>query len=97
MIHLDDLLAATGGRLVGPATPTEFPGWCYNTQRLRPGELFVAVKTEGGDGHDYLAEAVDGEAGGILCQFPPLSPGIPCVVVPDTRMALTDWASFHMA
>lgn len=94
MIHLDDLLAATGGQLVGPSTPTVFPAFSYNSQRLTPGELFVALKTEGGDGHDYLVEAVEKGAGGVLCQFPPSNPPVPCVVVPDTRIALTDWADF---
>ncbi len=94
MIHLDDLLAATGGRLVGPSMPAAFPAFCYNSQRLRTGELFVAVKTEGGDGHDYLAAAVAAGAGGVLCQFPPSNPRVPCVVVPDTRIALSDWARF---
>ncbi len=92
MIHLDDLLEATGARLVGASKPATFPAFCYNSQRLTPGELFVAVKTEGGDGHDYIADAVAQGAGGVLCQFPPSSPTIPCIVVPDTRIALTDWA-----
>jgi alanine racemase len=65
MIYLDDLVAATGGRRVGPASPTEFPAFCYDSRRIRPGELFTAVKTE----------------------------GVPCVVVPDTQLALTDWAA----
>jgi alanine racemase len=94
MIHLDDLLTATGGQLVGPSTPARFPAFSYNSQRLNPGELFVALKTEGGDGHDYLAEAVEKGAGGVLCQFPPSDPPVPCVVVPDTRIALNDWADF---
>lgn len=94
MIHLDDLLEATGGQLVGAHSPTAFAGFCYNTQRLSPGELFVAVRSEGGDGHDYVAEAVARGAGSILCQFPPASPTVPCVVVPDTRIALADWAGF---
>ncbi len=92
MIHLDDLLKATGAQLVGASRPTTFPAFCYNSQRLTPGELFVAVKTEGGDGHDYVAEAIAQGAGGVLCQFPPLNPTVPCIVVPDTRIALTDWA-----
>lgn len=92
MIHLDDVLEATGGQLVGASTPTSFPAFCYNSKRLTPGELFVAVKTEGGDGHDYIAEAIAQGAGGVLCQFPPSRPTVPCIVVPDTRIALTDWA-----
>lgn len=92
MIHLGDLLEATGGQLVGPAVPATFTAFCYHSQRLEAGELFVAVKTEGGDGHDYIAEAIAQGAGGILCQFPPPSASVPCVVVPDTRSALTEWA-----
>ncbi|MGD2146069.1 MAG: alanine racemase [Anaerolineae bacterium] len=96
MILLDDLLEATGGQLVGPSRPTTFPAFCYNSQRLNPGELFLAVKTEGGDGHDYLQEAIRQGAGGILCQFPPRSPDVPCIVVPDTRTALADWADLFL-
>jgi alanine racemase len=93
MIHLDDLLSATGGQRVGPATPTEFPAFCYNLRRIKPGEMFVTVRTEDGeDGHDYVGDAVNSGAGGVLCQFPPVRPSVPCVVVPDTQLALTDWA-----
>jgi len=94
MIHLGDLLEATGGQLVGPATPTTFSAFCYNSQRLTPGDLFIAVKTEGGDGHDYISEAVTEGAGGVLCQFPPPNPTLPCIVVPDTRNALSQWAAY---
>ncbi|HHS97094.1 MAG TPA: alanine racemase [Chloroflexi bacterium] len=94
MIYLDDLLIATGGRRIGPATPETFPAFCYDSRRIRPGELFVAVKTETGDGHDYIADAVRKGAGGVLCQFPPDHPTVPCIVVPDTQLALTDWAAY---
>jgi len=93
MIHLQDLLDATGGQLVGGSSTTTFPAFCYNTQRLSPGELFVAVKSEGGDGHDYIPEALARGAGGILCQFPPPEPSVPCIVVADTRAALAEWAT----
>jgi Alr-MurF fusion protein len=93
MIYLDDLLTSTGGYLVGAATTERFPAFCYDSRRIQPGELFVAVKTEnGGDGHDYVGDAIAREAGGVLCQFPPSMPGVTCVVVPDTQIALSDWA-----
>jgi alanine racemase len=94
MILLDDLLTATGGQRVGPPTPAQFPAFCYNSRRAHPGDLFVAVKTEGGDGHDYVAEAIQKGARGVLCQFPPANPTVPCVVVPDTQLALTEWADY---
>jgi alanine racemase len=94
MIYLDDLLAATGGRRVGPPTPAQFPAFCYDLRRVHSGDLFVAVKIEGGDGHDHIADAMRRGAGGVLCQFPPVNPDIPCVVVPDIQLSLTDWAAY---
>ncbi len=94
MIYLEDLLAATGGKRAGAVTPRQFPAFHYDSRLIHPGELFVAIKTESGDGHDYIADAVDKGAGGVLCQFPPPAPTVPCVVVPDTQLALTDWAAY---
>ncbi len=96
MIELEDLLAATGGQLVHPGSAREFTGFCYDSRRVQPGELFVAVKTDRGDGHDYIAHAVRDGAAGVLCQSPPDLDGFPatCVVVPDTQIALSEWARF---
>ena len=94
MIYLNDLLQSTGGQLVGPSGATEFPAFCYNASLIKPGELFVAIKTESGDGHDEITAAIAGGAGGVLCQFVPGRCDIPCIVVPDTQIALTDWAAY---
>ncbi len=96
MIYLDDLLEATGGQLVGPPAPTEFPAFSYDSRRIKPGELFVAVKTERGDGHDYIGDATAKGAAGILCQFAPDQPAVPTVVTADTQLALSDWATLVM-
>jgi len=94
MIYLRDLGQATGGQLRGPGTPGEFPAFCHDTRLLGPGELFVAVTTPWGDGHDYIQAAIAGGAGGILCQrwVGPESPPVPTIVVADARRALVDWA-----
>jgi alanine racemase len=94
MIYLNDLLTATGGQLVGPSTSEEFPSFCYDSRRIKPDEIFVAIKTESGDGHDYIVDAMQRGAGGVLCQFPPEDRSVPCVVVPDTQIALADWAAY---
>jgi alanine racemase len=96
MIYLDDLLKATGGHRLGPPEPAEFPAFSYDSRRLKPGEMFVAVKTERGDGHDYIADAIEKGAGGVLCQFAPEEPAVPTVVTPDTQLALSDWATLVM-
>jgi len=100
MIELQDLLEATGGRLHGAATVQQFADFAFDSRRLggdvppSRGPLFVAVKSDTGDGHDYILDAVHKGATGVLCQRVPvgLAPSITCVVVDDTRQALWDWA-----
>lgn len=96
MINLDDILKATGARVVGPVCAREFPAFCHDTRALNPGELFVAVTTPWGDGHDYIDAAVAGGAGGVLCQDTDRAAeaGSTILVVPDVRQALVQWASY---
>ncbi len=94
MIYLADLLAATGGMVHGPVATTTFADFCYDTRTLNPGELFLAVVTDKGDGHDYVLEAARKGAAGVLCQrpFDLEAYGATCIVVDDSRQALLDWA-----
>jgi UDP-N-acetylmuramoyl-tripeptide--D-alanyl-D-alanine ligase len=99
MIHLVDLLAATGGRLHGPERATIFDSFCFDSRLAQPGQLFLAVKTERADGHDYMGNACAAGATGILCQQPPQTGECKatCVVVADTRQAIQDWARYIIA
>jgi len=96
MIHLENLLQATRGRLAGPAYHQHFADFCFDSRRVEPGQLFLAVKTAKGDGHDHILEAVEGGATGVVCQSPPDLHGqaVTCLIVPDTEAALTAWAEF---
>ena len=96
MIYLEDLLEATGGRVHGPVVARTFPDFCYDTRLLNEGELFLAVVTDRGDGHDYVLDAARYGAAGVLCQrpFDLATYGVTCVVVEDSRQALLDWARF---
>ena len=99
MILLADLLAATGGQVHGPIAgrpSTTFESFCFDSRVIRPGQLFLAVKTERADGHDYIADACAGGATGVLCQHP-VDTCATCIVVPDTRQAIQDWARFILA
>lgn len=98
MIDLQDLLTATAGHLLGPVRATRFSAFAFDTRTLAAdsadGPLFLAVKTDTGDGHDYIAEAVRRGATGVLCERPPVpAVDVTCIVVADTRQALTDWAA----
>lgn len=99
MIYLDDLLDGTGGQIHGSVQARTFANFCFDSRRIQPGELFLAVKTERGDGHDYILDACRDGAAGVLCERPPdLSRfAATCIVVPDTQRALQDWARFILA
>ncbi len=99
-MHLDDLLSATGGRVHGATHAREFDGFAYDSRLLRPGQCFLAVKTDRADGHDYIADACRRGAAGVLCERPPAEMAtwpVTCVVVGDVREALADWARYILA
>jgi UDP-N-acetylmuramoyl-tripeptide--D-alanyl-D-alanine ligase len=78
----DEILAATGGRLVGPAFAAD--GVSIDSRTLAPGDLFVAI-SETRDGHQFSPQAFAAGAAGALVARPVAGP---CVVVDDTLEAL---------
>jgi alanine racemase len=94
VIYLEDVLVSTGGQLCGPAFAGCFSDFCYDSRLVEPGQLFIAVVTEKGDGHDYILDACRGGVSGVICQVPVdlEELGVTCIVVGDTQEAITDWA-----
>jgi UDP-N-acetylmuramoyl-tripeptide--D-alanyl-D-alanine ligase len=79
-----DLAAATGGRMRAPFGAT---GVSIDTRTLQPGDLFIALVGENGDGHDHVAAALAKGAAGALVHRD--LPGA-TLLVDDTLAAL--WA-----
>src|SRR5215472_1607709 len=101
MIELETLLQAVkrrGGAVVGTCFAREFVAFSHDSRTVAPGELFVALRTEKADGHDFIGDAVSRGASGVLCERPPAAlPGTAnatIIRVDDTRAALLDWAAF---
>jgi alanine racemase len=96
MIYLEDILHSAEGTAFGRVFATEFSDFCYDSRILRRGELFLAVKTDKADGHDYIDEACREGAAGVLCERGrDLSRyGVTCIQVADTQQALVQWASY---
>jgi UDP-N-acetylmuramoyl-tripeptide--D-alanyl-D-alanine ligase len=105
-----EVAAAVGGRLVlptlvsgrgvhrGNAEPhvkVEVSGPVVaDSRQATEGCLFVAIKGERVDGHEYAAEAHAAGAALVLADRP--IAGVPCVVVDDTVMALGRLAFTHI-
>ncbi len=68
---------------------TEFTGISIDTRTLIPGNLFVAVKGERVDGHDFLDHAYQQGAAAALVEHPVTTTApIPQLSVSDTTLAL---------
>jgi UDP-N-acetylmuramoyl-tripeptide--D-alanyl-D-alanine ligase len=70
-----------------------FTGVCHDTRSLQPGDLYVAIKGERFDGHNFLAEAISAGAVGALLARDMETP-LPYVRVPNTRLALGNLGAF---
>ncbi|HET7520879.1 MAG TPA: UDP-N-acetylmuramoyl-tripeptide--D-alanyl-D-alanine ligase [Candidatus Limnocylindria bacterium] len=94
-IALDELLAATGGRLLGPTRVTSFSGAAVDSRHVTPGCCFVALRGERVDGHAYVAEALRNGASVALVERPVVvDPGGAAIVqVADPLNALQELAA----
>ncbi|UJJ57387.1 MULTISPECIES: UDP-N-acetylmuramoyl-tripeptide--D-alanyl-D-alanine ligase [Rhodanobacter] len=90
MMQLAAIALWTHGRLLG--ADVEVTGVAIDTRRLEPGDLFVAIKGERADGHDYLAEAATRGAVAALVTRK-VDSALPQVLVGSTELALGDLAS----
>jgi len=91
-----ELQAATGGLLRRPFAAT---GVSIDTRSLRPGDLFVALVGNNGDGHAHVAAALaQGAAGALVHSLPDkVADDAPLLQVADTLQGLRDLASFARA
>ena len=98
-----EIAAATGGRVVSGDAVRRVERWSIDTRTLQPGDLFVAIRGDRFDGHEFVAAALAaGAAGAVVTAAgsgaPRAWPGgeggpAPIVIeVADTTRALQDGA-----
>ena len=73
----------------------EFTSVGSDSRAVTPGMLFVALKGERFDGHDYVPEVLASGAVGALVgnAYARANPGLPLIAVSDTRLALGQLAA----
>ena len=86
MMTLGEVAAALGARL--PGVDSGFSRAISDSRTVQHGDLFVALKGERFDGHDFVTKAAELGAAGVLVARPLPDIVIPQIVVPDTRIAL---------
>jgi UDP-N-acetylmuramoyl-tripeptide--D-alanyl-D-alanine ligase len=87
------LRAATGGLL---RAPIQAHGVSIDSRTVRPGQLFIALVGENGDGHAHVAGALArGASGAVVHRLPDdVADDAPLLLVADTFQALHDMARF---
>ena len=90
-MKLGALLDACGIGVPEGSAALEVRVLAYDSRRVAPGTLFVAVPGFHRDGHEYAADAVRRGAVAVVAERP-LDLAAPVAVVPDTRAALSDLA-----
>jgi UDP-N-acetylmuramoyl-tripeptide--D-alanyl-D-alanine ligase len=76
-----------------PAVP--ITGFTNDTRALQPGQLFVALKSDRRDGHDYLVAALEAGAAGALVSRADPGLALPQLVVADPLAAFQTIAREH--
>jgi UDP-N-acetylmuramoyl-tripeptide--D-alanyl-D-alanine ligase len=93
MMRLSEAGASFGVMHLGP--DMEFVAVGTDSRAVIPGMLFVALKGDRFDGHDYVREVLAKGAAGAMVEhaWAAANPGLPLLPVNDTRLALGQLAA----
>jgi len=100
MFRLEEILEATGGRLLNRAKADGSYCVSIDTRTIQAGEVFIAIKGDRLDGHDFIQEAfTKGAAGCIINKLTAYSLQLTAesfiIIAPNTTRALADLAIYH--
>ena len=88
---VEELIEATGGTLEGKVT-APLNGVAIDSRAIAPGDIFVAIRGDRTDGHEYAASALEAGAGIAVVSRPDeaMRKAGPLLVVADALKALED-------
>jgi UDP-N-acetylmuramoyl-tripeptide--D-alanyl-D-alanine ligase len=98
MFKIKEILEATGVGLLQGNKETMFRGISLDSRTLKKGELFVALKGNNFDGHDFVSDAINkGAQGIVICRdiVPVVKSDFVIMQVKDTLAFLRDIARFQ--
>ena len=101
---MKQLLHAVDGTLMSGNEESQFQGVSIDSRNVQENQLFICIRGERFDGHDFLAQAAEKKVSGIVVSetekipaslLAPVSGNPFIVLVRDTLIALQDLAHFH--
>src|SRR4051812_11018772 len=90
---LKNLVERLPGASVEGSLDRDVSGLAYDSRRITPGMVFVAIRGQHTDGHEFIPNAIERGAAAVICERNGASsPKATRIKVPDVREALA-WAS----
>lgn len=79
----------------GAAREAEAVSVAIDSRKVEPGGIFIAVKGEKVDGHEFIPEVAAKGALGVVCERPLRDCGIPWILVEDSLKALREIGEYY--
>lgn len=98
-MNLKDIIEGTKGVLLHEGVKIGFSNLVIDSRKIKEGDVFLAIKGENFDGHEFIGSAI--ESGAKLCIIHDESflkediEQVSIIKVEDTKQALLDLASFY--
>ena len=93
---LKEIALATGGKIHSKFESVLIDNVSTDSRDIKKNALFVPIKGENFDGHDFIFDCIEKGASGCLTEKE-LPENIPCILVKDTKKALRDLAKFYIS
>jgi UDP-N-acetylmuramoyl-L-alanyl-D-glutamate--2,6-diaminopimelate ligase len=91
-MRLSELLQGIAWTASGAQGDPEISGLCFDSRKVRPGDLFVAIKGHRHDGHDHVPEVARAGAAAVMAERPVQAP-IPVAVLEAVESAVSPVAA----
>jgi UDP-N-acetylmuramoyl-tripeptide--D-alanyl-D-alanine ligase len=98
-LSIDALAELAGGKRLGTQGARHAVRVCTDSRKVQPGDLFVALKGEHFDGHDYVMQVAQSGAVAAMISDPAvaekLNSSLGLILVPDTLVGLQEMAAAY--
>ncbi len=92
-MQLKTLLAAIPVRQIIGTLDRTVESIAYDSRRVQRNGLFVALRGEKTDGHEFIGRAIEKGASVIVAEREERNPRVTCLIVESTRTALADFSA----
>src|SRR5213083_609957 len=92
-MQLKTLLSATAVRQIIGTLDRTVENIAYDSRRVQRNGMFVALRGEKSDGHEFIGQAIEKGASVIVAERKEQNARATCLVVDNTRTALADFAA----